>query len=318
MNIFDSKIIKPMLASRKEPFSSKDYLYEIKWDGIRCLAYLDGDTVLRSRNNLELLAGYPEFTEMNKWLREKPIILDGEIVVMKNGKPSFNEWQKRSRLKDQKQLQRIAETNPAVYIVFDILYIDGRRVMQLPLTERKVILAENLEEQSSLVISRYILEDGIDFYQAVMEQKLEGVVAKKLSSPYVPGKRTDYWYKLKRIQQRDFIICGYMPGSSDLLGSLILGAYQDDKLIYQGCVGTGISGKDLLYLGQYINKQNSCTYPFPTKIKELSRGIWLNPELVCIVEYLEKSANGLRHPVFRGLRFDKDPSECATEGEYNE
>lgn len=310
MDIFQAKKIKPMLATRSQPFSSPEYLFEIKWDGIRCLAYLNGETNLRSRNNLILNAGYPELVNMHTWMKGKELILDGEIVVMKAGKPSFHEWQKRSRLGDYKQLERLAKTNPAVYIIFDILYLDGQNLMPLPLIERKQILLQKVNEQTSLVVSRYIMQEGEQFYKAAVEQELEGVVAKKTDSPYLAGKRTDYWLKFKRVQQEDFVICGYLPGQNDGLGSLVLGAYQGAQLFFQGLVGTGMDGKNRAYLLDYLNHLKTNNYPFQFRIKEIRRGIWVKPELVCTVEYLERSSGGLRHPTFRGLRTDKDPSEC--------
>ncbi|HHV59366.1 MAG TPA: ATP-dependent DNA ligase [Clostridiaceae bacterium] len=316
-DLFAKKNLKPMLALRHDPFDSEDYMYEIKWDGIRCLAYIDEKTVLKSRNNRDITFEYPEFEGLSGLVNNHPVILDGEIVVMKNGMPSFHEWQKRSSIKDRNKLIRIAQTNPATYVVFDIVYSKGRELLSIPLKERKDILQDTVINSKTMVVSDYIFDKGIEFYNAAVSRGLEGVVAKKTDSPYVPGKRTNYWLKFKKVIEEDFVACGYLRGKMWGLGSLILGLYDDnEKLVYQGTVGTGFSREDCEMLVEHFNLTHG-EYPFENNIKEISSGIFGAAYLVCTVEFLEKGESGLRHASFKGVRSDKDPRECIIRRDEN-
>lgn len=309
MDIFKEKTIIPMLAKRSNPFDSEDYFYEIKWDGIRCLAYINGDINLRSRNNKNITQNYPEFDDMQKWVKNRPLILDGEIVMMKNGKPSFHEWQKRSGIKDKTKLIKAVKANPAVFMVFDILYINGENMFELPLHHRKEVLSENIKDNTYLIVSDVIVGNGIEIYKAAVKKELEGIVAKKKDSLYYPGKRTNFWYKFKKSIEEDFIICGYLKGGQWGIGSLVLGRYFGERLVYQGTVGTGFKRQDSKKLLGYFKKSKT-ENPFVDKGTENLSVTWVRPELVCTVEYLEKGKKGLRHASFKGIRLDREPGSC--------
>jgi len=305
--------LRPMLAVSSEPFDSSDYLFEIKWDGYRCLIYLeDNTTILRSRNGFDLSGQFPELAGLHKEVKQQPAILDGEIVVLKNGKPSFSRIQSRGRLKDPIRIGRARAEDPAIFIPFDILYCAGKNIMELTLKTRKERLEESVVNGEAIVTSQYILNEGLKFFAACVEQGLEGVVAKKIDSIYLPGRRSSSWLKFRHTREADLVICGYQPGvSGRRLGSLVLGGYKDGRLVYQGKVGTGFSEQEYEALLDGLRKLEVVQEPLLVPREEKRRTIFVRPSLVCSVEYLTTTGEGyLRHPVYRGIRWDKPPEEC--------
>ncbi len=306
-------LIKPMLATKAEPFNSKNYIFEVKWDGYRALAYLyNGRTELRSRNFIDLSPVFPELGKLHDSVGTLPVILDGEIVVFSGNKPSFSSLQARGRLTDSQKIRRVSHNLPAVYIAFDILYAGGRWLMEMPLNKRKELLRKHVAPDNFLAISDYVVGEGIEFAKAVQDNGLEGIVAKEISSPYIPGKRSVYWKKIRYTHDADLVICGYIPGKGGRkLGALLLGGFIDGRLQYCGRVGTGFTRateEDLLKKLKPITK-NEPSINVPAEEKKAA--VWVEPVLVCTVEYLEKTGQGcLRHPSFKGLRFDKDVREC--------
>ncbi|OPX83844.1 MAG: putative DNA ligase-like protein [Pelotomaculum sp. PtaB.Bin104] len=295
-------LLRPMLAVSAEPFSSDEYLYEIKWDGYRSLAYLDGGTMLRSRNLAELNSKFPELVGLHQRIKRKPAIVDGEIVVLENGKPSFTGLQSRGRHYDR----------PAVFIIFDVLYADGKPVMDLPLLARKNILQDMVSPGAEVILSQFVLHDGIEFYNACVDERLEGAVAKKLTGLYLPGRRSSAWKKFRHTKEADLAICGYQPGRAGQgIGSLVLGGNRDGRLVYQGKVGTGLSNREIELLLAKLTRIAAQKATLEVPKEERGRTRWVRPLLVCSVNYLTITAGGcLRHPVYRGLRVDKSPEEC--------
>ena len=309
-------LLKPMLAVKSNTFDSEEYLFEVKWDGYRAMVYLDsGATQIRSRNQKDITGVFPELGNIHLRVNSLPALLDGEIVVMMEGKPSFGALQARGRLADPHKIKRASIKSPALFLAFDILYASGTTVISEALIRRKELLSGAVSGDSSLVISQYITGSGILFAKAALEQGLEGVMAKALDSPYLPGKRSPYWKKIRHTKEADLVICGYREGKGGRsLGSLLLCGYKKGEAVYMGKVGTGFSReveRDLLERLQPIRTAG----PTVAVPGEEARGIfWVRPELVCAVEYLEKTAEGyLRHPSFKGLRFDKEVNECGFE-----
>lgn len=306
-------LIRPMLAVKSEPFDSSDYIFEVKWDGYRAMAYLDrGITRIRSRNMLDITGSFPELGDIHRNVGELPALLDGEVVVFSGGNPSFGELQSRGKLSDGSRIKRAAEKNPAVYVAFDILYISGRPVLEKPLECRKDLLTGAVEAGPRLAISEFIRGEGLLLYDAARQRGLEGVMAKVADSPYLPGKRSPYWKKIRHSREADLVICGYKAGQGGRrLGSLLLCCFDDGKPLYAGKVGTGFNRATELEiierLGPLVMES-----PFLKVPRGESAGVtWVRPELVCSVQYLEKTGEGhLRHPSFRGLRPDKEPLEC--------
>ena len=309
MDIWERKNLKPMLiGADSEPFDDPNYLFELKLDGERCLAYLSKDgTELRNKRNMRLLPKFPELSQLHKQVK-KGCILDGELAVIKAGKPDFFEVQRRSLMSNQFKIRLAASKYPACFTSFDILYLDGKEVMDLPLTERKKLLIKIVRENQYLAVSRFIEEKGSAFYRLAEQNNLEGIVAKRKDSKYRLDTRTKDWIKIKFLQDDDFVVCGYIR-KSDFMSSIVLGQYRNGELVYVGHVTLGVSGDDFRII-QNHKTINSPPMPVPEGHGN-ENAVWLSPDLVCVVKYMMKTDSGsLRQPVFKGLRYDKSPWEC--------
>lgn len=307
-DLFIEKNIKPMLIGiETEPFDSPDYIYELKLDGERCVAYLDTNgTELLNKRSIKMLPKVPELSDIHECIKCR-CILDGELAVIKNGKPDFFEIQRRSLMSNPLKIQLAAQQYPACFTAFDILYYEDKQVTDLPLMQRKEILQSVIKnENSKFSISRFIEERGIDFYNLAKAQELEGIVAKKKDSKYYFDKRTKDWQKIKYLKDEDFVICGYILKENNVT-SIILGQYKDGVLIDKGHVTLGVSREDFTKISS-IQKTNQ---PLFMSDSDNSQAIWITPELVCTVKYMMKTQNGgIRQPVFKGLRDDKKAEEC--------
>lgn len=303
---------RPMLAkTAKAPFNSNDWIFEVKWDGIRAISYIDDELNIRSRNNKELIDNFPELQELKELA--KNTVLDGEIVVIKDGKADFQTLMERSRNASRRDTEYLAKKNPATYVVFDILEKEGKVLISLPLQDRKRILKESVQEGKHVVLSLYVEEEGEAYYQVALEKGVEGIVAKKKDSPYEPGFRSGNWLKIKKVLSCDCVIFGYTKGEgsrAETFGALILGLYDEGNPVYVGKVGTGFSQKDLEQLlktfqGLKVEHETLKNVDVPEEIT------WLNPELVAEVVYQAATKDEkLRAPRFNGLRSDKAPHEC--------
>lgn len=307
MDLFEQKGIKPMLIKeQKQPFNSPDWLYELKLDGIRCIAYLDENgTDLRNKRDMKLLPRFPELSDINKYVKKK-CILDGELLVLKNGVPEFYEVQKRTMMSDKFKIELAYSKYPASFVAYDIIYLDGEEVTDLKLIDRKKLLEDVIIDNKKCAISRYIIENGIGLYELADEQKLEGIVAKRLESKYWFGKETKDWIKFKRMADEDFIICGFIKKSP--MSTVLLGQYKGDRLVYKGAVSFGVRYNLLMENRDLIIDYS----PFnlaPTDVTN-DEITWLKPELVCVVEYMPNSKSSLRQPVFKGIRDDVLPHQC--------
>ncbi len=302
-----------MLAVSGSPFDSEEYLYELKWDGIRALAAVGREgTTLFSRNGNNISRRYPEL-EFLGCLNSLPAVLDGEVVVLQDGLPSFHKLQTRNHLQDERKIRAAAREMPAVFIVFDLLSLRGEDLTLLPLVKRKELLQELVQEGSHLALSRHVLGSGKALFELARQRGLEGVMAKRLDSSYQAGKRSNYWIKFRNTKSMSCVICGYVKGSGErgTLGSLILGAYRGDVLSYVGNVGSGLGSAEIEMLLQRFRRIGRDTSPFASP-PPLKGAVWVEPELVCEVSYLERG-QVLRHPVFHGLRSDVSPRECSIE-----
>lgn len=304
--------LKPMLAVQGQAFDSDDYLYEIKWDGYRGLAYLEDQTTLLSRNQLDLTPRFPELQGLHLRVQKKPTILDGEIVILQDGKPSFSALQTRGKISDLLKVKRLSRQIPATFIAFDILYKGGENVMGLTTRQRKMLLEEIVEQGPDLILSQYVMGSGIDFYQAVTTAGLEGVVAKRLDSPYLSGKRSPAWRKIRMVHSGEWVICGWEKGEGKRsLGSLILAGNRDGRWVYMGKVGTGFTREEEARLLEMLKPLQISAPVFTPPRGEFRQPAWVRPEWVCEVAFSEISPDGrLRHPSYKGIRQDKVPQEC--------
>ena len=305
MDLFTDRSASPMLiAEIQKPFDSPDYIYELKLDGERCLAYLDKDSAaLRNKRDFNLNIRFPELNEIYKAAKVK-CILDGEITVFKDGKLDFSIVQRRSLLTSKVKVDLMAARYPACFTAFDILYYEDRQVTDLPLMERKKLLSQTVAECDRISVSRYIEEKGVDFYNLVAGQELEGVVAKRKDSLYHMSKRTKEWIKFKRLLDDDFVVCGYLRKRAGT--SIILGQYRGDALVYKGHVSSGVPEADYRRITD-TEKSNCPFFVVPTGN---DGAIWIRPELVCIVQWMPRQNGALNQAVFKGLRDDKAPKEC--------
>lgn len=304
---------KPMLArDAKSPFSSSDWIYEVKWDGIRALAYVGEELSLRSRNDKELRQKFPELEEIRELVDNA--VLDGEIIIMQDGLPDFQAVLKRIQTSDSQEVNRLSKELPAIYLVFDILELNGKTTTSRPLKERKKILSESVKEGKHGVLSNFVEEKGETYFQVILQQGLEGIVAKQKDSRYHQG-RSGSWLKIKKVKTCDCGIFGYTKGTGErerTFGALLLGLYAGDEPIYVGRVGTGFSDVVLeqlssLFEGIIVDHPSLEGVILPVGVT------WLKPEVVCEVGYHSVTRDGmLRMARYRGLR-EKSPKECSIE-----
>jgi bifunctional non-homologous end joining protein LigD len=301
----------PMLATLADAVpGGAGWLYEVKWDGYRALAYVTGgDVTLTSRRGNDLSERFAVVARaLERGVRTPDCVLDGEVCALdEQGRSSFSVMQQGS--------------GPLVYYVFDVLEVDGEPVIDLPLTERRRRLATLLDRRGDTIRLSEAFDDGEALYAAAKEQGLEGVIAKKADSRYQPGRRTRDWLKIKTHREQEFIVVGYTKGKgrrAGRLGSLVLAVRRGGELVYAGNVGTGFSEKEIDRLAKRLRALERPTSPFREvpKMPKVRKEdvVWVAPELVAEVEFAEWTHDGrLRAPVYKGLREDKDPAEVKRE-----
>ncbi len=303
----------PMLAtSAQEVPKGEGWLFEVKWDGYRALAYVrGGEAKLVSRNGNDLTGRFPTVAKATeKAVRTPDCVLDGEVCALdEQGRSSFS------------AMQRAEPGTPIVYYVFDVLEIDGEPLVDLPLGERRKRLEKLLDRRNKTVLLSETFDDGEALFEAAKKQGLEGIIAKRADSRYAVGRRTREGLKIKTHGRQEFIIAGYTQGQgrrSGKFGSLVLAVKQGDELVYVGNVGTGFKEREIDELLAKLRPLERKTPPF-RKVPKLPKvrkgdGVWVEPKLVCEVEFAEWTHDGhLRAPSFQGLREDKTPDEVRRE-----
>ncbi len=286
------------------PFSDDNWLFEIKWDGIRAIAIVGETVSLKSRNNMELAGKFPELAELATLA--PGTVLDGEIVVMRGGKPDM-----QSLIPRLQEESPHAGAAPVTYIVFDILMRGDEELIHLPLIERRRILQSAVREGPHVVLSVPFDGRGEDYYRAAVAQGLEGVMAKRKDSPYLPGVRSGAWLKIRALKNCDCVIAGYTRGKgsrSTSFGALLLGLYEEGTLVSVGKVGTGFSDSLTTELIERFGPLKTIVPQLPGIQEPV---VWLEPALVCEVRYMEVTRDRkLRIPRFIRLRTDKKPEQC--------
>jgi bifunctional non-homologous end joining protein LigD len=298
------EFIEPMLASSSEPFDSPNHLFEIKWDGTRALCYVDSDGVrLMNRRRVNMTFRYPDLSFLSELPRGT--ILDGEIIVLKDGIPHFDSLQVREQSRTQLKISGAVKSRPARFIAFDCLYDRYSNVMSEVLTDRRNRARDVVSKlkHPHLIMSEGVTGDGRAYFQQAVERKLEGVMAKLLTSPYLAGKRNDCWIKIKRHHELAAVVIGFTQeetGTKKDFAALIVATPESDgTLTAVGKVGSGFNGvvRDKInsFLWAHIRKT-------PVVACVEKGGIWVEPELYCMVRCMERTATGqLRAPVFGGL-----------------
>jgi bifunctional non-homologous end joining protein LigD len=311
-----------MLAETADkPFSRKGWLFELKYDGYRVMAARHADAAgrahaeLRYRSGLDSSRLFPEIARAVASLPAQDLLIDGEVVVLDEaGRPSFQGLQQRAQLHRAGDIARGAVERPSTYYVFDLLACEGFDLRGLPLQRRKALLAELLPPAGPVRYADHVEERGEDLYRAVRQAGAEGVVAKRADSIYVSG-RSDKWLKLRAEQEEDFVVVGYtLPkGLRSGLGALHLAGYDESgRLIYAGRAGTGFTAKSADETAAKLAKRKRPTAPCEGPTPKGKEHVWVEPEYVAAVRYLERTNDGqLRHPVFVRLRTDKKPEECS-------
>jgi bifunctional non-homologous end joining protein LigD len=310
--------IRPMLAVLRSelPADEENWAFELKWDGVRAVAHVRPDGVaLISRNDKDMARSYPELSALTGMTGE-PVVLDGEIVALRNGRPDFGLLQ--SRMHVRRPTDRLIRSTPVAYYVFDLLHRGDRSLLSEPYTARRQAL-EELDLNSDPVLTPPWWRGGGEAVQAAsIEQGLEGVVAKPLTSRYLPGRRGP-WIKVKNVRHQEVVVAGWTPGEgrrADMIGSLILGIYDDHGLRYIGNVGTGFTETHLRELADQLRPLERPASPFDTTVPAVvtRTAHWTEPELVGEVAFAEWTSDGyLRHPSWRGLRPDKQPEQVERE-----
>ena len=315
--------IYPMLAeSVEKPFDGPDWLFEIKWDGYRAVAFLeDGKVRLVSRNQNELTERYPELHDLARQVKAKQAILDGEVVALdEEGRPSFSLMQQRTGFRPGGKRGATRAGVPVVYYAFDLLYLDGYDWRKVSLEERKRKLASVIQTNEVLRYSDHYEAQGKALFEMAAQKKLEGILAKRRNSCY-EERRSREWLKIKIRHRIECVIGGYTEpeGTRSHFGSVVLGLYdQQQHLIHVGQAGSGFNQALLKEIFAKLKRLESKTKPFYGDVEALRKVAWVKPELVAEIEYAEwtdgtneGSGPKLRAPVFCGLRDDKDPKECA-------
>lgn len=311
---------EPMMAQpTTEPFDDDGWIFEVKWDGHRCLAALEQDgTQLTSRTARDVTGQFPEMEELHRQLAARNAVVDGEIVAFdQEGRPSFERMQDRFH-RSPEELARHRGRVPIQFLAFDLLWLDGEGLLELPLAERRARLAEVLVERADVRLSQAVTGRGKAFFEQIKELGLEGVVAKRLASPYRPGARSHDWRKVKAVRRQDCVIIGWTRGKggrAPTLGSLLLGVYSGGELRYAGNVGTGFTQ---VFLERLLPELEAREAPEPAvevpPDPRLRGTRWLRPELVCEVEYVAWTDDGkLRAASFKGIRTDKLPEDARRE-----
>ena len=303
--------IEPMLAqTRKDVPTGDRYLYEVKWDGIRVMISLDeGKVTLRTRNNNDITAKFPELLSAEKSFRATCGLFDGEIVCLdEEGRPVFKDVINRMQRSSEGDIERAMKKQPAFCYLFDVLYLDGRAVVNEPLERRRDWLKDAIKKDSSYRISETV-DDGKALFDAAGQLGLEGIMAKDRNSKYFPGRRSDSWYKIKVRQTTESHIIGYTKGKGNreaVFGALHLGDIDGKgKITYRGKVGTGFNDKLMKEINKDIKKLKEVKKPIKEKVLDEKNTTWIEPKLVCEIEYASMTKDGAyREPVFVRMRPD--------------
>jgi bifunctional non-homologous end joining protein LigD len=311
--------LEPMLATLAErAFSDAKWLFEIKWDGVRALAWInDGALTLRSRNAIDITKRYPELAGLPAELAAKQVILDGEIVALdERGHSNFERLQERMHVRVPSE--NLISQVPAIYYAFDLLYCDGYDLREAPLLERKQLLQKLLWTSARLRYSDHQLEHGKELFKLAEENGLEGMLAKRIDSRY-GSERSASWLKLKITKTVDAVIGGWSEARTPALpfGSLLLGLYQGKKLRFIGHVGSGFDGKKLKEISSRLKELKASICPFDAVPVTNEKPTWVSPELVARVKFGGwTDEHALRHPVFVAIREDGRPADCQWENEF--
>jgi bifunctional non-homologous end joining protein LigD len=326
------ELIKPMLAvagTLPDAAHEPQWAFEMKWDGVRAVVYAEGgaEVTARSRNDRDVTVSYPEVASVRDSLGAIDAVLDGELVAFDptTGRPSFATLQNRMHIGDRASAARLAARIPITYVVFDVLRLQGESLLRLPYRDRRELLEQlEIRHGSAQTVPVFYGEQtsGADIWRASTEQGMEGVVCKRLDSPYEAGRRSPYWRKVKHFLDQEVVIGGWRPGAGrrgGRIGSLMMGLPEPGGLRYIGQVGTGFTDSQLDALGRLFARVERASTPFLGSLPNAvtADAHWLEPTIVGEVAFGEWTGDGiLRHPSWRGLRPDKSPADIVAVAEH--
>ena len=305
------------------PASDDGWAYEMKWDGLRALAFVSrGRLRLTSRTGRDITFVYPELAGLATAVGVDQAVLDGEIVAFGDGAwPDFEALQQRMNISTAAQARALSAQIPVSYLAFDLLWLEGRSLLEEPYSLRRELLESlGLDSGRTQVPPSFVGESGADIQAVSKQQHLEGIMAKRLNSRYEPGRRTTAWRKIKNVHRQEVVIGGWKPGEggrAGWIGSLLVGVHDEEgALLYSGHVGTGFTQQTLRLLGERLAPLRRDTSPFASTIpaEDARYARWVEPELVADVAFAHWTKSGrLRAPAYKGLRVDKDPKEVIRE-----
>jgi bifunctional non-homologous end joining protein LigD len=315
--------MQPMLATRGDHVPrGPEWTHEVKWDGIRALVEVsDGRVRVWSRNQNDITVAWPELQALGTLGHD--VVLDGEIVALGQGVPSFGALADRMHLRDVNRIARLAESNPITLLAFDLLRLDGEDLGRQPLRERRRRLESlGLDDPAYAAVVQVpaTYEDGQTLMEAAEAQRLEGIVSKRWSSHYHPGRRSRDWLKFPIRPTGSFVVGGFRfeTDSDHRLGAVLVGEPRADGLVFRGRVGAGIAGRAGQRLGEQLKPLVRETSPFAAALPRVDTAgtVWVEPEVIVDVQYLTITTDGrLRQPAYRGVRTDLDVADLVGEGE---
>lgn len=310
-----------MLATAGTLPVASGWATELKWDGVRAVAYIEaGGLRLLSRNDRDISGSYPELAELPAALGVRGAVLDGEIVALDaQGRPDFGLLQSRMHVADPGKASILASRTPVRYLVFDLLAIDGTATMSLPYADRRALLSQLEINAENVAVPPSFDAEPATVFAASLQQGLEGVVCKRLDSIYTPGRRSLAWTKVKHLRTHEVVVIGWEPGQGrreNAIGALLLGVHIDGELRYVGQVGTGFTDQMLVDLRTRLEPLTTAASPARAVPPEHARlAVWVRPELVGEVSYSQWTHDQrLRHPSWRGWRLDKVAHEVEWDG----
>ena len=317
MTLWHERPIKPMMAKPGDPFDSDNHFFEVKWDGLRALLFLqNGKLELQNRNLREVTSSYPEIQSVAKKISANKAIIDGEVVVLgKKGTPDFGRLQNRFGIEDPKRVEAARSVNPVTYVAFDLLHLNGKDLIKDQLGIRKNALRGLIEECPHLLYGEHVEREGLQYYSEALKLGFEGTVGKEKHSPYLLGTLSSFWIKSKGSRTLDAIVVGYIQGEGirkTTFGSLVMAMYNDQgELVHMGNVGGGFNDKTLVMLKPMLEKLVVKKPIIPGPVEAPSPITWVKPKIVCEIIYANITTDRkLRFPRFNRLRTDKKPEEC--------
>lgn len=319
----ENRTIVPMKGKSGEIPRGDRWVYELKWDGMRVVAFISGgDTPtvrLQSSNGRDVTHSFPELHALaDLGTHFDGLVLDGEIVAFDGDKPSFNVLQTRMHVADPNDAARRAGITPVLFVAFDLLHLDGHDTMALPLVNRRALLEQISDDDPTWTICEQHADNIDGLMQAVVESELEGIVAKKLNSIYQPGRRSPDWIKIKPRLRQEFVVGGWLGGHgrrSGGLGSILLGYYDGDDFHYAGRAGSGLSDQRQRTWQQLLTESSVCPFVEPPTFPRDRIVHWCEPTEIAEIAFHAWGNDGqhLRHPVVLGRRTDKDPRDVTRE-----